>query len=67
MFQTQFHTKPQILRSANGGEYITSALRQFLSDHGMIHQTTCPDTPQKNGIVEQKNRTLLGITRDLYH
>lgn len=40
-------------------------MKQFLSDHGIIHQTSCPDTPQQNGIAERKNRTLLKITRAL--
>ena len=38
-------------------------MEQFIIDHGLIHQTTCPDTPQQNGIAERKNRTLLEITR----
>ena len=46
ILQTQFHAKPQILRSNNGGEYINSAIKQFLSDYGMLHQTSCPNTPQ---------------------
>ena len=40
-------------------------MRKFLSDHGMLHQTSCPDTPQQNGVTERKNRTLLAITRAL--
>ena len=63
MLQTQFHAKPQILRSDNGGEYINSSIKQFLSDHEMIHQTSCLDTPQQNEIAECKHRTLLEITR----
>ena len=43
------------------GEYINSVMKQFKSDHGMLHKTSCPDTPQQNGIVERKNRTLLEI------
>src|SRR5688572_17116711 len=31
----------------------------------MIHQTSCPNTPQQNGVAEQKNRTLLEIARAL--
>ena len=31
----------------------------------MLHQTSCPDTPQQNGIAEHKNRTLLEITQAL--
>ena len=65
MLQTQFHAKPQILRYDNGGEYINSAIKQFLSDQGMLHQTSCTDTPQQNGIANRKNRTLLEITRSL--
>ena len=38
-------------------------MKQFANDHGLIHQTTCPDTPQQNGVAERKNRTLLEITR----
>ena len=31
----------------------------------MIHQISCPNTPQQNGIAERKNRTLLEISRAL--
>ena len=31
---------------------------QFYQEHGIIHQTSAPYTPQKNGVVERKNRTL---------
>ena len=38
-------------------------MHQFITSKGLIHQTTCPDTPQYNGIAELKNKTLLEITR----
>ena len=31
--------------------------------YGTIHQTTCFDTPQQNGVAEQKNRHLLEVIR----
>ena len=40
-------------------------MKQFINAHGLIHQTTCPNTPQQNGVAERKNRTLLEITRPL--
>ena len=65
MILTQFHAKPKILRSDNGGEYISVAMKQFFLEHGLIHQTSCPDTPQQNGVAERKNRTLLEMARAL--
>ena len=40
-------------------------MKHFLLEHGLVHQTSCPDTPQQNGIAERKNRTLLEITQAL--
>ena len=30
----------------------------FCTQHGIVHQTTAPYTPQQNGVAERKNRTL---------
>jgi hypothetical protein len=38
---------------------------QYLSMHGIIHQTSCVYTPQQNRIVERKNRDLLEKMRSL--
>ena len=65
MIPTQFHTSLKILRSDNGGEYVSHKMKDFILEHGMLHQTTCPDTPQQNGVAERKNRTLLEIARAL--
>uniref|UniRef100_A0A803LEC6 Integrase catalytic domain-containing protein n=1 Tax=Chenopodium quinoa TaxID=63459 RepID=A0A803LEC6_CHEQI len=45
MICTQLSAQPKILRSDNGGEYITLDMEQFILDHGLIDQTTCPNTP----------------------
>ena len=65
MVQTQFQTKVQILRTNNGREYYNTILASYLHKHGMIHQTSCADTPQQNGVAERKNRHLLEVTRSL--
>jgi transposase InsO family protein len=62
---TLFHIQPKILRSNDRGEYISLDMKQFISDHGMLHQTTCSNTPQQNGVAKRKNRILLEITRAL--
>ncbi|GAU39772.1 hypothetical protein TSUD_220160 [Trifolium subterraneum] len=63
MIETQFQTKIGILRSDNGTEYFNKYLNTFLVAKGIIHQSTCRDTPQQNGIAERKNRHLLEVTR----
>ena len=39
----------------------TNNLTTFLQDKGIFHQATCRDTPQQNGIAEQKNKHLLEV------
>ena len=60
-FSSQIH----ILRSDNGTEYTSKNMTNYLSTHGIIHQTSCVGTPQQNGIAERKNRDLLEKTRAL--
>lgn len=63
MVQTQFATNIKVLRSDNGGEYVNHDLAEFFLSQGMIHQTSCPYTPQQNGVAERRNRQLLEVTR----
>nr|KAJ0198868.1 hypothetical protein LSAT_V11C600327230 [Lactuca sativa] len=55
----------EIFRSDNGGEFVNSEMKSFFQTKGIIHQTTCPHTPEQNGVAERKNRILLEITRAL--
>ena len=65
MIKTQFQTQIQILRSDNGTEYFNSVLGSYLRENGIIHQSSCRDTLQQNGIAECKNRHLLEVARSL--
>ncbi|CAL9027038.1 unnamed protein product [Prunus brigantina] len=65
MVSTQFHASVKVFRTDNGGEYVNHTLTQFFRDHGIIHQTTTPFTPQQNGVSERKNRQLLEVARSL--
>ncbi|KAK8931024.1 hypothetical protein KSP39_PZI016079 [Platanthera zijinensis] len=64
---TQFSVRLKCLRTDNGREYMSQSMSSFLSDKGIIHQTSCPDTPQQNGVAERKNRHLLEVTRAILH
>ena len=54
--EKQSNSKVSTLRSDNGGEFI--AFEDFLASNGILHQTSLPYTPQQNGVVERKNRTV---------
>ena len=49
----------KVLRSDNGGEYLSNDFKEFLADHGIKHELTVAYTPQQNGVAERMNRTLL--------
>ena len=60
-------TKLKILRSDNGGEYLSDKFRQYLDDSGIKHELTVAYTPQQNGVAERMNRTLLDLVRSMLH
>ena len=62
LVENQKCSKIKVLRSDNGGEYISSAFDHFLKEAGIIHQTTVPDNPEQNGVAERANFTILDST-----
>ena len=55
--ENQLGREIKAIRSDRGGEYV-APFNRFCQEHGIIHQTSAPYTPQQNGIAERKNRTL---------
>jgi transposase InsO family protein len=55
----------QKIRSDNGTEFKNSQIEGFLEDEGIKHEFSSPYTPQQNGVVERKNRTLLDLARTM--
>jgi transposase InsO family protein len=63
--KNQFNTQVQMIRTDNGTEYVNNKISTFLSAEGILHQTSCADTPPQNGVAERKNRHLLEVARSL--
>lgn len=63
--QTQFNTTIKTIRSDNGGEFVNHYLINMFLNSGIIHQTSCPHTPEQNGVVERKHRHLMDTTLTL--
>nr|GEU57217.1 hypothetical protein [Tanacetum cinerariifolium] len=53
------------LRSDRGGEYMSQEFLDHLKDHGNIAHRTPPYTPQHNGMLERRNRTVLAMRDSL--
>ena len=53
------------IRSDNGTEFKNSVIREFCEEEGIIQEFSAPRTPQQNGVVERKNRTLIEAARTM--
>jgi hypothetical protein len=59
MVNTQFSLPIKVLRTDCGGEFTSNAFNQFCANKGIIHQLSCPHTPQQNGVAERKHKHLI--------
>ena len=57
--------KIKFLRSDRRGEYLTDEFGLHLKQCGIVLQLTPPRTPQRNGVSECHNRTLLDMVRSI--
>ncbi|KAH9743963.1 Integrase catalytic domain-containing protein [Citrus sinensis] len=53
------------IRSDHGGEFENYAFETFCNNLGIVHQFSSPRTPQQNGVVERKNRSIQEIARTM--
>jgi hypothetical protein len=63
--QNEFGLRIKKIRSGNGTEFKNSQIEGFLQEEGIKHEFSSPYTPQQNGVVERKNRTLLNMARTM--
>ena len=65
MVENQFSTTVKTIRSDNGLEFTSNETTLFFQSKGIIHQKSCPYTPQQNGVVERKHKYILETARAL--
>ena len=63
--QNQKNRSIKAIRSDHGGEYENSAFVEYCDLHGIQHNFSAPRTPQQNGVVERKNRTIQEMGRTM--
>ena len=72
--ENQHDLKIKIVRSDRGGEYygrhtpygqVPGPFARFLMENGIVAQYSTPGEPQKNGVAERRNRTLMDMIRTM--
>nr|GEV04329.1 hypothetical protein [Tanacetum cinerariifolium] len=54
-----------IVRTDNGTEFKNHVLKEYFDSVGITHETSAAKTPQQNGFVERRNRTLVEAARTM--
>nr|GEU43411.1 Gag-Pol polyprotein [Tanacetum cinerariifolium] len=54
-----------IVRTDNETEFKNHFLKEYFDSVGITHETSATKTPQQNGVVERKNRTLVEAARTM--
>ena len=65
MVQNQFGVTIKGFRIDNARDYFNQILSPYFQSQGILHDLSCVNTPQQNGVVEMKNRHLLNTTQVL--
>jgi transposase InsO family protein len=63
--QNEFELKVKKIRSDNRSEFKNLQVVEYLEEEGIKHEFSAPYTPQQNGVVERKNRTLIDMARTM--
>ncbi|GKC15823.1 retrovirus-related pol polyprotein from transposon TNT 1-94 [Tanacetum coccineum] len=53
------------VRTDNGTKFFNKDLTDYYESIGITHEKTIPRTPQQNGVVERRNRTLVEAARTM--
>ena len=61
--QNEFESSVVKVRSDNGTEFRNTQVEELCNDLGIKHEFSSTYTPQQNGVVERKNKTLITLAR----
>jgi len=64
-FQNTKNNNIGLIRSDHGGEFQNEKFSKFCEKIGILHNYSAPRTPQQNGVVERKNRSLEELARTM--
>ncbi|KAK1423984.1 hypothetical protein QVD17_19295 [Tagetes erecta] len=65
MVERETGRKVKVVRTDRGGEFTSREFNEYCNEAGVMRHLTAPYTPQQNGVVERRNRTLMEMTRSI--
>nr|GFD09846.1 hypothetical protein [Tanacetum cinerariifolium] len=64
-FQRGLHAQVRTVRTNKGTKFLNKTLHAYFAAEGIDHQTSVARTPEQNGIVKRRNRTLVEAARTM--
>jgi transposase InsO family protein len=61
--QNEFGSSMVKIRNDNGSEFRNTRVEEYCDGEGIKHEFSSTYTPQQNGVVERKNKTLITLAR----
>nr|GFC66371.1 integrase, catalytic region, zinc finger, CCHC-type, peptidase aspartic, catalytic [Tanacetum cinerariifolium] len=65
MTQVWLNVPVRRIRTDNGTEFVNQTLWDYYEEVGISHETSVARSPQQNGVVERRNRTLIEAARTI--
>nr|GFC97842.1 integrase, catalytic region, zinc finger, CCHC-type, peptidase aspartic, catalytic [Tanacetum cinerariifolium] len=65
LVQRGLQAQIRVVRTDKGTEFLNETLHAYFAAEGIHHQTSVARTPEQNGVVERRNRTLVEAARTM--
>ncbi|GJT98513.1 retrovirus-related pol polyprotein from transposon TNT 1-94 [Tanacetum coccineum] len=65
MIQVRLKVHVRRIKTDNGTEFFNQTLREYYEKVGIYHETSVARSPQQNGVVERRNRTLIEVAHTM--
>ncbi|GJT01898.1 retrovirus-related pol polyprotein from transposon TNT 1-94 [Tanacetum coccineum] len=65
MIQRNLQAQVISVRTDRGTKFLNKTLHAYFKEEGIEHQTSTPRTPEQNGVIERRNRTLVEAARTM--
>nr|GEU51673.1 hypothetical protein [Tanacetum cinerariifolium] len=65
LVQRGLQAQVRVVRTDKGTKFLNQNLHAYFAAEGIIHQTSVARTPEQNGVVERRNRTLVEAARTM--